>query len=259
MAFRSSLAAAVMAALLSASPAFAGSDVDAPKDTAKEIAAAVAVEPSAPAPAPISTLDVPADGADGVDTGAGVNLGLPAEGKPTVVGNTAIYESDDASNSSVAVQAVGGGVRALINIDSADAPERYDFPLSGDVVSLQAQPDGSVLTIGADGVPNGVIDAPWARDKAGRDVPTHYEINGTTLTQVIEHRAGSYTYGITADPSWVSDAKWLLSKCLGLTFGSDITLRALFPNIQSAAKFVIRRLGVWGALWCGGGIISAAL
>ena len=34
-----------------------------------------------------------------------------------------------------------------------------------------------------------------------RGLPTHYRVDGTTLTQVVEHREGTYAYGITADPS----------------------------------------------------------
>ncbi|MCP9490345.1 MAG: hypothetical protein MSC31_10790 [Solirubrobacteraceae bacterium MAG38_C4-C5] len=34
-------------------------------------------------------------------------------------------------------------------------------------------------------------------------MPTHYEVDGTTLTQVINHRDGAYEYGVTADPFWM--------------------------------------------------------
>jgi len=44
------------------------------------------------------------------------------------------------------------------------------------------------------------IAAPWARDASGRDVPTFYQIDGTTLVLLVEHRGGDWAYGITADP-----------------------------------------------------------
>ncbi len=50
----------------------------------------------------------------------------------------------------------------------------------------------------------GIIDAPWAYDANGTPVPTHYEISGDVLTQVVDHICDNYTYPITADPkvSW---------------------------------------------------------
>src|SRR5699024_12268203 len=34
----------------------------------------------------------------------------------------------------------------------------------------------------------------------GQDVPTRYEIDGTTVTQVIEHTGDEVTHPVTADP-----------------------------------------------------------
>ena len=48
----------------------------------------------------------------------------------------------------------------------------------------------------------GHVERAWARDAIGRPVPTHYEIHGSKLTQVVDHRSGGYTYPIVADPSW---------------------------------------------------------
>lgn len=65
------------------------------------------------------------------------------------------------------------------------------------------QTDGSVSVINADpSLPDAAIAPPWAHDAAGKAVPTHYEIDGTTLVQVVEHKGGNYSYGITADPHW---------------------------------------------------------
>jgi hypothetical protein len=45
-----------------------------------------------------------------------------------------------------AALAVGGGIRALIAIDSASAPQRYGFPFDGTAASLVSRADGSVVT-----------------------------------------------------------------------------------------------------------------
>jgi hypothetical protein len=47
-----------------------------------------------------------------------------------------------------------------------------------------------------------MLAPPWARDAQAREVPTHYEIDGTTVVQVVNHRSGVYDYAITADPFW---------------------------------------------------------
>lgn len=57
------------------------------------------------------------------------------------------------------------------------------------------------------------IDTPWAVDANGNQVPTHYDINGSTLTQVIEPDSNT-AFPVTADPSvkwWAEKA----AKCAG--------------------------------------------
>ncbi|GAA1738541.1 hypothetical protein GCM10009734_50570 [Nonomuraea bangladeshensis] len=96
-----------------------------------------------------------------------------------------------------------GGVRTLVNIDSAAAPERYEFRLNGDIARLVLNADGSVAAYDRKSLLIGGFAKPWARDALGRAVPTRYETMGTTLVQVVEHRGDTYTYGITADPLWL--------------------------------------------------------
>ncbi|WP_156784095.1 hypothetical protein [Corynebacterium timonense] len=45
-----------------------------------------------------------------------------------------------------------------------------------------------------------LIDAPWARDAAGKVLPTHYEVAGDTFTQVVEVNQPDVAYPIEADP-----------------------------------------------------------
>lgn len=202
--------AVVTALLLGAAPASAVAD--SAKDTAAEIAQAVVAEPTAAPATDLAAIDLPASGTGDVRA-AGLALGLPATGTAQIIGDTAIYRSDESSQAQVAVQAVDGGVRALVNIDSAAAPERYDFALGGNVASLVPQPDGSVVTLDLGFNQTGTIAAPWARDANGKSVPTRYEINGTMLTQVVDHVGGKYDYGITADPFWVPVAV-MIARCM---------------------------------------------
>ena len=69
------------------------------------------------------------------------------------------------------------------------------------------------------------VNVPWAVDTNGTKVPTHFEINGTELTQVIKHKGGNFTYGITTDPDWI-----YLARC-----GAAIAIFAA-GNLNAAGK-----------------------
>lgn len=132
-----------------------------------------------------------------------LTMAVPAEGTDVAVqsDNTALFDGT-ADDTTLAVQSTSDGLRALVHIDSADAPERFEFPIGGDVVSLTPREDGGVDAVNAAGEVIAAASAPWATDANGADVPTHYEIVGTTLVQVVEHRDAGFAYGIVADPSW---------------------------------------------------------
>lgn len=196
------------------------------------------------------------DGEDGK-----LKIDLPGKGKGAVDNDdlTVVYDAPIA-DTSVAAQPTEDGARVIISIDSPAAPERFDFPVSGDVDRLILdETDGSVFAFDADNEPVGYFETPWAVDANGTAVPTRFEVDGLTLTQVVEHRGGDFQYGIVADPAW--NGKWakkiakLFMACLGIAGMTELSLRKLFPTVQDAAKFVVRRLGVFAAISCGGGII----
>ena len=109
---------------------------------------------------------------------------------------TLVYTSD--ADASLAVQPLAdGSTRFLSVLDNENAPERYDYTFDGFDLTLQA--DGSVLVTDG-GEPVGFVAAPWATDADGVAVPTRYEVDGSTLTQVVEHTAGGFAYPLTADP-----------------------------------------------------------
>lgn len=112
--------------------------------------------------------------------------------------------------SNVVLQPLEDSARALIVLDSVAAPERYDFTLGGEVSSLEVDspdpqagdPGGGVTAHNAQGEIVGLIDAPWAVDANNVPVPTWYEVNGTTSTQVINHDANT-SYPVVADPDFI--------------------------------------------------------
>ena len=108
---------------------------------------------------------------------------------------------DVTTSSSIVVRATAGGVQELIAIERSDAPNEFAFPLAlptGAV--LVAADDGSAAIVDSSGHEVAAIAAPWAKDAAGRAVPTSYRLDGSTLIQVVEHEGA--TYPVVADPSF---------------------------------------------------------
>ncbi len=192
-----------------------------PSDTISAIEQAVQDAGQAPA-AENAAVSLPTDGEDSA-TLAGENgtleFDVPATGDITETSNTGVLLDGSGDDTSIAVESTDHGVRALIHIDSEDAPEHFEFPIGGDVTTLILNDDGSVLALNADDETIAIAATPWAVDRTGRKVPTHYQINGTTLTQIVKHRGGGFEYGITADPSfwwWVKQGASCLTGVITL-------------------------------------------
>ena len=81
----------------------------------------------------------------------------------------------------------------------ADSPADFSFPLSlGAGESLAADGAGFRI-VGDDGGTIARIEAPWAHDANGDDVPASYSLDGDTIVMHVEHGADS-AYPIVADP-----------------------------------------------------------
>ena len=122
------------------------------------------------------------------------------------------------------VQATDDGFRIHTVIhDGAFAPTRYDHQVtipSGTHLVLiddlpsehkSARPGGALILDAQDHLVAGFAP-PWAVDAHGGAVPTHYELDGTTLVQVVDHHAGM-AYPVVADPylgfDLVASAQWI--------------------------------------------------
>jgi len=194
--------AAVTAAAFALSPAALATTGES-VDTAQEIGAAVDAEPKAPEALESGLPGAPRNGANEVALPGGAELTMPAQGRGTTTDGATVYDAAGPGQAQVALQAVPGGARALINIDSPQAPERYKFAVSGDVTRLEKNEDGSVAAYSPEGELEGTFPTPWARDAAGTAVPTRYEVEDGKLVQYVSHRQGGVQYGVTADPLWI--------------------------------------------------------
>lgn len=93
-------------------------------------------------------------------------------------------------------------VQMVTMIADSSAPKEYvyDFDLP-EGASMEILESGLVLVEDSEGNFIAGVAAPWAKDAEGVDVPTHYEIRGSALVQIVEHRGQeSVAYPVTADP-----------------------------------------------------------
>ncbi|WP_156384387.1 hypothetical protein [Marmoricola sp. Leaf446] len=185
-------------------PASAASDLPAPEQTTIDQALR---EMGADEAVPSDLVLEPLTGDEDVRIAASVErfgFGLPATGGGSTLddGVTTLY--DGASDgTSVAVQPVATGARALVLIQDESATTTFDFPVTGDTDRLQLSPTGSVTALDSEGTPLATAAPAWAVDAEGTPVPTHFEVDGTTLRQVVDHDAADdVAYPVTADPVW---------------------------------------------------------
>lgn len=83
-----------------------------------------------------------------------------------------------------------GSVQIATVIRSSTDPTRYDYNLSLPNGAQILEQDGSVFVLNSRGKLIGGLAQPWARDSEKQEVPTHYKVNGSTITQVIDHNTG---------------------------------------------------------------------
>lgn len=169
---------------------------------------------------PEGSAILPTEAADGVtlvdSTGVEITVGLPnamnAENAVAEAEGIVSYDNNDGSTT-VPVLKEDASVQITTVIAGASAPTRYEYPLRVPAnATVNLDPANGAVQI-TDAVGNflaGVAPA-WAKDANGADIATHYELEGMTLTQVVEHAEGS-AYPIVADPwlgiALVDRTKW---------------------------------------------------
>lgn len=130
----------------------------------------------------------------------------------TVNNNSDAARSVSPSAKSITIRnASGGGIGEKIDTPSGVQLEwSIESPVEEHQKSFRVEADGQVdlhvdrnsgaLLVRVDGSDVALIDAPWARDAAGKALPTHYEVAGDTFTQVVEVNQPDVAYPIEADP-----------------------------------------------------------
>jgi hypothetical protein len=163
-------------------------------DTAN--AAAVAVDGE------VTSIAVDPEGGVIIGTDSPFTIGLPfadeASDAETVADGVVVFENN---NDTLTVPTIkdDGSVQIATIIESDSAPTRYVYELGFPAgVTAALGDEGQVVLLDSDGTFFGGIASPWATAADGTAVPTHYELVGSTLTQVVEHVG--YAYPVVADP-----------------------------------------------------------
>ncbi|WP_155291148.1 hypothetical protein [Rhodococcoides fascians] len=93
-------------------------------------------------------------------------------------------------------------VSTVITIPNAESPSEYRFPLTlPDGAGTEPQPDGSINILNSTGKPIGSFTAPWAKDSAGKAVPTSISIEEGVLIQKVD-LSSTQSFPVTADPHY---------------------------------------------------------
>lgn len=130
-----------------------------------------------------------------------------------VAGDGSLNYVGDATTPSINLMTGAESIRVSVVIDNAAQADRFDYDFGPDA-TVEIQDDGSAIayvvesttdpaTGGAAATEKIIanIDAPWAKDANGVEIPTYYEASGSQLTQFVDHQDGDYAYPIVADPT----------------------------------------------------------
>lgn len=116
---------------------------------------------------------------------------------------TVVYRSADETVDAAVQTLEDGSVRFQTVINDASAAHEFSYSLGGGFVPVEAS-DGSIVAakVSENDFQAFTVSDAWARDANGQEVPTHYEIRGNDLVQVVTP-APETVYPIVADPRWM--------------------------------------------------------
>ncbi|HLP22431.1 MAG TPA: hypothetical protein VK139_00095 [Microbacteriaceae bacterium] len=211
---------------------------------------ATASESAQPVPAEVvATYDIPRDASEGLSVsrsdGLGYSIHLPgSDGASDAVrlDNGAIAYPGTGSSANAAISTLDG-FQMLTVIADANAPTRYAYRIdlpSGARIELI---NNGAQIVTADGTVLAVVSAAWARDAKGQEIPTHFEVEGDQLVQVVDHTSvEGVAYPVTADPDFWDFITSIVGAVVSV-FVAVITGNVWFAsNVGSCAKYGLMEL-----------------
>ncbi|MFJ8896821.1 hypothetical protein ACIRCZ_19720 [Leifsonia sp. NPDC102414] len=155
-----------------------------------------------------------------------LRIGLPfaATANNAAVQAPGVVSYDNGNGSTtLPVVRTDGSVQIDNVIENAAAPTRYEYPLTSSAgQTARVSPDGSVYVGGAAGTTSFYFAPPWAKDAAGATVPTHYELDGGVLVQVV-NPTSSTSFPVVTNATVVATGQYDYN-CV-LTDGSSYFMR----------------------------------
>lgn len=163
----------------------------------------------------------------GAEPGYTFELSLPfadENAAPQVSAGLAIYDNGNGT-ATVPVTKDDGSVQVTTVIGNPSAPHEFTYDLSvPDGGRITETSEGGVAVLDSEENAVVFIAPAWAKDAGGVDVATHYEIHGSSITQVVNPSA-SALYPIVADPqvltfAWGQGIKFNRSETKSIANGS---------------------------------------
>lgn len=179
-------------------------------------------------------------------SGQSISIDLPFSGVAddgVFVTEGVVAYSNNNSTTTAPVVKNDGSIQIATVIESASAPLAYVYELNLPAGAEIISSGSALLFVNGDEFVGGIAPA-WAKDADGKDVPTRFEVSGTSVTQIVEHRSEEYSYPIVADP-WI-----------GIALFSRITVDSY--NSQPRVNLDLSSWGwaVWSGAAQGGGLMG---
>lgn len=154
-------------------------------------------------------ISVPTDPAKSISlesSGVSFSVGLPfaeSASDAIVVANGVVSFNNNNGSTTTPVVKEDGSLQITTIIADESAPTRYDYQITiPDGGSAVVERDGSLTILNADRTFFAGAASAWAKDTDGISVPTHYELSGSTLTQVVDLSSLNIVFPVVADP-WI--------------------------------------------------------
>lgn len=153
------------------------------------------------------------------------------------------FDNGDGSSTSVVVKDDHVTFASILEGVSAPNEYSYDYSKMGE---LRQDPVDGAVTVWRDGAMISALYAPWAVDANGTSVPTYYVVDGSTLTQVVDHTVRAYAYPIVADPTQTLPGSnaYYAKIVLNINPGAGTTIVSVYPTSGVNWQRVPRSTGV---------------
>ncbi|KUM34694.1 hypothetical protein [Arthrobacter sp. EpRS71] len=127
---------------------------------------------------------------------------------------------------------------SFVVIENETAPDAFAFQIGDPSTTLTLVDDGSALVLNGSGEVVNYLAKPWARDAAGKELPTHYTVNGNTITQHVDTTGAQFP--VVADPTTGCGFGWCSvyfnrAETNGIAAGGAVAAGAACAQLNPAA------------------------